>query len=56
VEMLRSHGKMKGVLEWFYLVGDAGQSLLNGAWSAPDTPHSKIPRDVVRDLVISSLQ
>lgn len=56
VEMLRSRGKMAGVPEWFYLVGDAGQSLLNGAWSAPDTPHSRIPRDVVRNLVVSSLQ
>ena len=49
-------GKIEGERHWFYLVGDSGEMLLNGSDSAPDTPATKLPLKVVRDIVVSNLQ
>lgn len=52
---LCASGKMEGVPEWYYMVGQAGESLLNGSFSAPDTPMSKLSLQTVKKLVVSNI-
>lgn len=54
-QKLRAPGKMGGALEWYYLVGDAGQTCLNGSFSAPDTPATKLSLQTIRGIVIANL-
>lgn len=54
-QKLRAPGKMEGVPEWYYLVGDAGQTLLNGSFSAPDTPATKLSLQTIKGIVIVNL-
>lgn len=53
--VLRRPGKIEGVLNWYYLVGSS-EMLLNGSWSAPDTPHSRVPLRVIVDIIPGNLE
>jgi hypothetical protein len=55
-QKIRAPGKMEGVPEWYYLIGDAGQTLLNGSFSAPNTPATKLPLQTIKNIVIANLQ
>ncbi len=51
---LRAPGKMEGVPEWYYMVGDAGQACLNGSFSAPDVPATRLSLSTIKEIVIAS--
>lgn len=53
---LRAPGKMEGVPEWYYMVGDAGQACLNGSFSAPDVPATKLTLSTIKEIVIASVR
>lgn len=54
-EKLLTPNKMAGVLNWFYLQGN-NDTLLNGSDSAPNTPATRIPLKVIREIVTANLE
>ncbi len=52
---LRSPGKMEGVLEWYYLTGGTADMLLNGSFSAPDTPRTRLSLETVTEIVLANI-
>jgi hypothetical protein len=53
-EHFEREGKISEVTNWFYQV--PGENILNGAESAPDIPPTKIPLELIVDMVKKNIQ
>jgi hypothetical protein len=52
---LRAPGKIEGVLNWYFLTGGASDMLLNGSFSAPNTPPTALSLKTIQEIVYCNI-